>query len=96
MNQLVSLQAASPKKRLATNFTHMIFYTGMDQLVPFQALRIIKVLVAHITHTFVAGHCSTLMTVGWAWLGSRVCLAKEYWQRGFFFVSLKNIFIKKF
>jgi hypothetical protein len=39
---------------------------------------------------FVAGHCSTLMTVGWAWLGSRVCLAKKYWQRVLFFISLKR------
>jgi hypothetical protein len=41
---------------------------------------------------FVAGHCSTLMTVGWAWLGSRVCLAKIYWLRVLFifFICLKN------
>jgi hypothetical protein len=41
---------------------------------------------------FVAGHCSTLMTVGWAWLGSRVCLAKIYWLRVLFIFSicLKN------
>jgi hypothetical protein len=42
---------------------------------------------------FVAGHCGPLMTVGWAWLGSRVCLAKKYWQRVlfiFFFIYLKH------
>jgi hypothetical protein len=39
-----------------------------------------------------AGHCSTLMTVGWAWLGSRVCLANKYWHRVlFFFICLKKI-----
>jgi hypothetical protein len=32
------------------------------------------------------------MTVGWAWLGSRVCLAKEYWHGNLFifFIGLKN------
>jgi hypothetical protein len=63
----------------------------MDKFVYFQFTRSGKALVAHITHMFVVGHCSTLMTVGWAWLGSRVCLARKYWQRVLFiFISLKN------
>jgi hypothetical protein len=64
----------------------------MDKFVYFQFTRKGKALVAHITHMFVVGHCSTLMTVGWAWLGSRVCLAKKYWQRVLFifFISLKK------
>jgi hypothetical protein len=58
----------------------------------FQTKSPCKSLVAHITHMFVAGHCSTLMTVGWAWLGSRVCLTRKFWQRVFFifFVCLKQ------
>jgi hypothetical protein len=80
MDQLVSLQVASLIKSLVANITYKIFCFCMDsQLVSFQGTSMIKVLVANITHMFVAGRCSTLMTVGWAWLGSRVCLAKKYW-----------------
>jgi hypothetical protein len=42
---------------------------------------------------FFAGHCSTLMTVGWAWLAkSRICLVRQYWLWGLltFFICLHN------
>jgi hypothetical protein len=54
----------------------------MDELfVSFQVARQRKAFTANITHMSVAEYCSTLMTVGWAGLGSRICLAKKYWQR---------------
>jgi hypothetical protein len=66
-------------KSLAANITHIIFLTCMVQLVPPQITSIGKVLVTHITHMFVAGHCNTLMTVGWAWLAKyRICLVRQY------------------
>jgi hypothetical protein len=39
---------------------------------------------------FVAGRCSTLVTVGWAWLGSRVCLGGRDRQYVLIFVYLKK------
>jgi hypothetical protein len=42
---------------------------------------------------FFAGHCSTLMTVGWAWLAkSRICLLRQYWLWGLLtlFLCLHN------
>jgi hypothetical protein len=81
MDQLVVFQVTNQSESLAANITHMILSSCMDQLVSIQFTKIWKVLVAHITNMFVAGHCSTQMTVGWAWLGSNVCLAKKYWQR---------------
>jgi hypothetical protein len=92
MGQLVQFQVTSLSKSLVANITHIHFFPCMDQLVSSQVFKVRKVLVAHTTHMFVAGHCSTLMTVGWAWLGSRVCLAKKYWQRVLFiyFICLKH------
>jgi hypothetical protein len=92
MNQLVLFQVTTLSESLAANITHMILLSCMNQLVLFQVTGLGKSLVAHITHMFVAGHGSTLMTVGWAWLGSRVCLAKIYWHRVLFifFFCLKH------
>jgi hypothetical protein len=92
MNQFVYFQTTSLNKSFVANITYMILLTCMDQLVSFQVTDQGKSLVAHITYMFVAGHCSFLMTVGWmtvgwAWLGSRVCLAKMYF---IFFNCLNN------
>jgi hypothetical protein len=87
MDQFVLFQGTSLSKSLVTNITHMIPYTCMEQLVNFQVSRPGKSLVAYITYMFLAGHCSILMTVGWAWLSSRVCLVKKYWHWALFVFS---------